>query len=274
MNPVDAIREELRDRRALIVLDNVEQIPAAGQAIAALIAAIPGLRIVVTSRARVGIRGEIEVPLGGLALPDDGTPEAVERSEAGALFLARARAAGRLRQIDAEVAADIQRLLARLDGLPLAIELAAARTRVLSPREVVARLDSHGIGAIDADGDGDPGSLGQIIDWTRGLLSKDQIAVLEAGTLCAGFDVRMIELMVPHVDAVDAIDALLRLGLVRHAGEVDGTTRFRLLEVVRAQVQSTLQPEHRHSTRIATRGRVLMVQIKFSPMAGRTPRPT
>ena len=234
--PFDAVVAALAERDVLLALDNLEQVADAGSAVARLLEAAPRLRVLATSRTRLGVRGEVEFAVPALDLPADDSPMAVEESAAGSLFLARARASGRLHDVDTATAADIAAVLRRLDGLPLALELAAARTRVLTPAELLARLDSQGIGAIDAAGTDPHRSLARIIDWSRNLLAEDERAVLEAVSVAAGFDVAMAEALAPGIDVVGAIDTLLSVGLVRNVGDVDGRTRFRLLEPVRSEV--------------------------------------
>src|SRR5262249_4227623 len=132
----------LRDRRVLLLLDNFEQVVEAAPAVAKLLAACPGLRILVTSRVRLRLSGEREYPVPPLPLPaEDVALEQTSASAAVRLFVERARAVAPDFALTAEntrAAADICR---RLDGLPLAIELAAARVKVLPPPALLARLD-------------------------------------------------------------------------------------------------------------------------------------
>ena len=234
--PFDAVIAALADRDVLLALDNLEQVADAGSAVSRLLGAAPRLRLLATSRTRLNVRGEVEFAVPALDLPADDSPIAVEESAAGSLFLARARASGRLHDIDTATAADIAAVLRRLDGLPLALELAAARTRVLSPGELLGRLDSHGIGAIDAASSDPHRSLTRIIEWSRNLLAADERAVLEAVSVAAGFDLAMAEALAPGVDVLGAIDALISVGLVRSVGQAGRTTRFRVLEPVRSEV--------------------------------------
>ena len=109
-------------------------------------------------------------------------------------------------------------LTRRLDGLPLALELAAARTRVLSPAELLARLDRLGLGAIDPVVGDERRSMAAIIDWTLGLLDGDQADVIRAGAACEGFDVALLEAILEGRDVVDPLEHLVALGLVVHLG--------------------------------------------------------
>ena len=127
----------LRDRQLLLVLDNLEQVLDAAPQLTELLAICPSLTILVTSRSLLRISGEHVVavpPLGLPATDHDVTLEDLARTEAVALFIARARAADPRFALTVENASAIAAICQRLDGLPLGIELAAARLRVLSPR--------------------------------------------------------------------------------------------------------------------------------------------
>jgi predicted ATPase/DNA-binding NarL/FixJ family response regulator len=133
----------LRDRRLLLFVDNFEHVIAAAPLIATLLASCPGLVALVTSREPLGLGGEHECPVSPLSLPDavSASPHAVEESEAVRLFVARAQAAHPGFQLTTENAATVAEICRRLDGLPLAIELAAARIKVLPPAALLQRLD-------------------------------------------------------------------------------------------------------------------------------------
>ena len=153
----DLLREELRGRHLLLVLDNFEQIMGAAPLAADLLAQCPRLTILVTSREHLGVRGEQELPLPPLALPslpprtlanepETGGSAAIDldeirRSEAVRLFVARAQATKPGFELTAGNAAAVVEVCRRLDGLPLAIELAAARAKLLSPQALLDRLD-------------------------------------------------------------------------------------------------------------------------------------
>ena len=247
--PLDGVAAALADRDALLALDNLEQLDGVGAAVGELLSAAPRVRILATSRFRVGTAGESEMPVPPLALPVNGTPNDVEASPAGALMLARARAIGRLDRLDVAIANDVADLLRRLDGLPLAIELAAARTRILTPAEICQWLDRQGLTAVDAaDGDARR-SLRQILDWTIGLLSADQSRVLGGVSVTAGFDVELAYVLVPDADIIGSIDSLVSLGLVRPTGQINGASRFRLLQTIRGEVARRLTLDERRQYR-------------------------
>src|SRR2546423_8092942 len=142
--PVVGLKRVLGEQHLLLLLDSFEQVPAAALLLPELLANCPGLKIVVTSRAVLRVQGEFEFPVPPLALPDLEqlpAPAALMQYGAVALFVQRAQAITREFEVTEENAFDIAAICARLDGLPLALELAAAQTKLLSPRQLLARLD-------------------------------------------------------------------------------------------------------------------------------------
>ncbi|HEX5014332.1 MAG TPA: LuxR C-terminal-related transcriptional regulator [Candidatus Limnocylindrales bacterium] len=243
-DPLDAVIASLRgETQTLLALDNLEQIDSAGLVATKLVESVPGLTILATSRVPLRVRGEIEFAVPPLALPTDASPASIVASPAGELFLARAHAVSPSAQIDDATATDIAALLARLDGLPLAIELAAARTRSITPGEILRRLGERGPESIDARDTDDHRSLRAILDWTLGQLSADDGEALEAASVAAGFDLGLIEALAPDVDALDAIDSLVGLGLARRVADSASVSRFRLLETIRATVLRRMDAE-------------------------------
>jgi predicted ATPase len=144
-SPRELLCDYLGQHRHLLVLDNLEQIRAAGIQLADLLAACPGLALLVTSRALLHVAGEQRFPVSPLALPGEGrgageAGQEIEESAAVRLFVARARAVDPGFSLTAGNAAAVAEICRRLDGLPLAIELAAARLQTLSPAELLDRL--------------------------------------------------------------------------------------------------------------------------------------
>ena len=136
-----ALADHLAHEPPLLVLDNFEQLTEAAPLLGRLLTASPELQLLVTSRAVLHLTGEHEFPVGPLALPGEGDDEETARAApAVALFVARAQAAKRDFELSAENMADVVALCAALDALPLAIELAAARVKLLSPGELLARF--------------------------------------------------------------------------------------------------------------------------------------
>ena len=238
-----AVRAWARSGTRLLALDNLEQVRDVAAPVGRLLDDAPGLSLLATSRGPVGVRGEHEIRIQPLAPPSAETPEAVEASAAGSLFLERARALGRLDPpLDAPTARDIAALCRRLDGLPLALELAAARTRILSPSAILAKLDERNTGILRrAEGEARHRSLDAVLDWSLGLLNPEERSVLEGCAVCAGtFGLDLLEAIVPDVDALTTVESLVAHGLVVVDEEVDREPRFRLLETVRLGVLATL----------------------------------
>jgi predicted ATPase/DNA-binding CsgD family transcriptional regulator len=140
----DGLKQRLRDRRLLLLLDNFEQVLSAAPLVGDLLAAAPGLCVLITSRSVLHLYGEVDVMVPPLALPPPGTlplPEQILRFDAVRLFVERARAASACFRFTAANAPVVAAICRRLDGLPLAIELAAARIPLLPPATILARLE-------------------------------------------------------------------------------------------------------------------------------------
>jgi predicted ATPase/DNA-binding SARP family transcriptional activator len=224
---------------ALLALDNCEHVlDGAGDTVEELLARCPGLAVLATSRAPLGVDGEQVLRLAGLELPAGRAPDAAE-APAVALFLDRARAAGAVVDQAADLDA-VAELCRRLDGLPLAIELAAGRTRSLTPREIADRLDER-LGLLSVRGRRAAtrhGTLRQAIDWSFELLDQPQQRLFErlsvfarpcslndAERVCAGDGV-------DPGDVADLLDDLVANSLVTATAEGAGT-RYALLETLR-----------------------------------------
>ena len=204
----DGLAEHIAERQMLLVLDNLEQVVAAAPELAALLAACPNLRLLDTSRELLRVRGEVEY-----AVPPLATPDAVE------LFSERSGLPG-----DDTIA----ELCRRLDNLPLAIELAAARTSVLSAAQILERLSKR-LDLLKGGRDADPrqATLRATIEWSHDLLNPDEqrlfarLAIFRGGsTLESAEEVADAEL--------DILQSLVDKSLVRHAG-----SRFEMLETIR-----------------------------------------
>jgi predicted ATPase len=142
----ETLRNELSDKPALLILDNLEQVIAAATEIAELLEDLPGSKVLATSRELLHLSMEVEYavpPLGFPSISDAPTVEELYRYESVVLFERRARRANPDFAVTEENASAVAEICARLDGLPLAIELAAARTKILSPEEILAKLDDR-----------------------------------------------------------------------------------------------------------------------------------
>jgi predicted ATPase len=239
----------LRDRQLLLVLDNFEQITSASSSLVSLLDASPGSKILVTSRTLLQLRGEYEYHVPTLSLPDkltDGNPEVVIQSEAVQLFVARAQAANRHFTLDAKNAPAVAEICRRLDGLPLAIELAAARTRLLRADALLARLD-HRLGLLTGGQRDLPDrqrTLRGTIDWSYDLLEPDQKTLFDRlGVFVDGFNLEAAEAVCNSdhsLNILEGIEALVNSSLVRTDENEDGT-RFSMLETVHEYAYERLE---------------------------------
>jgi predicted ATPase len=243
----------LRAKRTLLILDNCEHlIWAAARASHALLAACPDLTVMATSREALGLPGEMawRVPPLSLPPPDPTKVADLAGSDAAWLFLERARAARPRFELTPGNVAAVARICCRLDGIPLAVELAAARIRALSAEQVAARLDDcfqllTG-GARTAVSRHQ--TLRATLDWSYGLLDpEEQVVLRQLSVFPAGFDIDAVDAvaMPPAGDPIDSTTLVSRLvdkSLVVVIEEGD-EVRYRLLEPVRQYAGEKLTTE-------------------------------
>ncbi|MCW2603807.1 MAG: transcriptional activator domain [Pseudonocardiales bacterium] len=228
----EQLRQRLAGARTVLLLDNCEHVAAASAALAArLLADVPALRIVATSQVPLGIEDEMVHPV--LPLPVD---------DSVALFLDRARDVRRQLVVDAETTALAQEVCRALDGLPLAIELAAARARSLSVQDIARRLDDR-FALLQDPSSNRPArrrALSGAIAWSYDLLFPDDQRGLWAlsafaGSASLGAIERVLgALDVPQAAAVDTLTRLVDRSLVSVDSSADGRVRYRLLDSIRA----------------------------------------
>lgn len=234
--PIDRLLEHLRERRLLLILDNLEQVVTVGPMVARLLREAPGLRSLATSRIPLRISGEQELPVPPLILPDGGDPA---DSEAVRLFVERALAvqpAFRLDEVSMPLVADIVR---RLDGLPLAIELAAARTRTLSVDAIRSRLD-RSLGLLTGGARDLPArqqTLRAAIDWSHDLLTDPERRLYaRLGVFQGGIDADLVESICGDLDelGLDPLDGLESLAAKSLLRPVPGASpRYAMLATIR-----------------------------------------
>lgn len=224
----------LRRQPALLVLDNFEQVLDAAPAIARIAAACPRLKLLVTSRESLQVRGEQEQPVPPLGLDaagEGGLPPSM------ALFEQRAREVRPDFRVDADNRSAVDEICRRLDGLPLAIELAAARTRVLSPQAMLSRLDQS-LSLLTSRRRDLPArqqTMRAALSWSYDLLQPDEQAFFRRlGVFAGGFteDAATQITADPGVDTLDRLTSLAEKSLLTR-DEQDGHTRFHLLETLR-----------------------------------------
>ncbi len=242
--PLERIQASLRQRELLLVLDNFEHIIDAAPIVAILLRGTLRLKILVTSRTLLKVSGEQAYSVPPLALPDPihiPPPDELAKVGAVALFLARVCERVPGFALNETNAADIAAICTRLDGLPLAIELAAARAALLSPRMLLARLDQRlqllTIGARDLPER--QRTLRATIDWSFALLDPGEqllfgrLAVFARGWTLAAAEA-VVEAVGPlAISVLDGLQALVDKHLVLYAPGSDGEPRFSMLETFR-----------------------------------------
>jgi predicted ATPase/class 3 adenylate cyclase len=239
----DILREWVRDRELLLVLDNFEQVLDAAPLVIDLLATAPGLRALVTSRAVLHVRGEQEHAVPPLRIPDVATlatAESLSHYEGVTLFIERAMAVRPDFTITPEAAPAIAEIVARLDGLPLAIELAAAKSKVLGPEAILGRLGSRlaFLGGGSRDLPARQQTLRQAIEWSYQLLSPEEQTLLRrVGVFVGGWTLEAFEAVARPselgLDGFEAMTALVDQSLVHREEGPHGEPRFAMLETVR-----------------------------------------
>jgi predicted ATPase/class 3 adenylate cyclase len=241
---METLQIELRHRTALLVVDNFEQVIDAAPVVGTLLAAAPRLRFLVTSRGPLKIQAEQDYPVPPLALPDQKTvarPDDLFRHEASALFLERARAMDPRFTADQESARAILEICRRLDGLPLAIELAASRLRLMTPLGMLERLD-RALPLLSAGPRDLPDrqrTLRGAIGWSYDLLPPATAVLFRRVCVFAGgLTVDAVRAVCdPHgelrVDVLDGLEALLDAALLHRRPGPAETERFDTLQTVR-----------------------------------------
>jgi predicted ATPase/class 3 adenylate cyclase/DNA-binding CsgD family transcriptional regulator len=241
---LDDLKRFLGDRVLLLLLDNFEQILPGATVIAELLAASKGLKLLVTSRAALQVRGEREIAVPPLGVPDlDRLPslDALQGHGSIALFVERAQAVRAEFTLTAENAPAVAGVCARLDGLPLAIELAAARVRLMTPEAMVRRLEQR-LPLLTGGARDLPArqrTLRDTIAWSYDLLDSTEQQVFRAlSVFVGGFRLDAAEalldgLIEPSIDRPEIVSRLVAQSLVQRTGESDGELRFGLLETIR-----------------------------------------
>ena len=236
--PLTRVLDFVKSKRILLVLDNFEQILPAASVVGQLLAASPTLKVITSSRAPLRIAGEQEFPVPPLELPDPERLPALEvlaQSDAVRLFIERAMSVRPDFRVTPENAAAVAEIVYRLDGLPLAIELAAARVKVLTPQAMLPKL-RQGLDVLASTARDLPErqrTLRGAIAWSWDLLNEEE------KRLFARFAVFVGGAMLPQIEQVngggevlDVLSALVEQSLIRQA-DVEGEPRFRMLVTIR-----------------------------------------
>lgn len=253
-----ALKEYLRPRRLLLVLDNFEQVVGAAAIVTDLLTAAPGVKVLVTSREALRVYGEHEFPVPPLSLPDVNrlpTNTAVaylSRYPSVRLFQERARAARPDFRLTADNVADVAHICAWLDGLPLAIEMAAAQVKWLTPAQVFAQLRSRLAALTGGPRDLTPRqqSLSGAIAWSYDLLAAEERALFDVmGVFVGGADVTAVQAVAAAVGLTQGMDVsrltavlqtLVTKSLLTYSSNAEGEPRYAMLETLREYAQKQL----------------------------------
>ena len=233
---------QLRSRQTLLLVDNCEHVlAAAGVLMSTLLAACPALQVLATSRSPLHVRGEHDLPIDPLPSParEDLPLEAIRQHAAVQLFVERTRAVRPAFQLEPRNAAVVIALCRQLDGLPLAIELAAARGKIFPPDALLAQMNDRlrFLRGGPRDAPARQQTIRDTISWSYELLSPEEqvlfrrLAVFAGG--CTIGAARAVLSPDGKFDVLEGITSLVDKSLLRQSDQPDGTTRFHMLEMIR-----------------------------------------
>jgi len=248
--PTDTLAEQLRGRHLLVVLDNCEHlVEACAELVGKLSSACPQLHVLATSRVPLAVEGEATFEVAPLPVPDPAARSAstVVAADAARLFEVRARQAVAGFRIDDDNAVPVAEICRGLDGIPLAIELAAARVRVLAPGQIAAGLSDR-FGLLTGGVRGAPArqrTLGASLDWSYDLLDDGQrLALARLSVFAGSFELDAAEPVVGEEgidgdDVLDLVAGLVEQSMLEVVGR-HGRARYRLLETIRVYARQRL----------------------------------
>ena len=241
----EQLTDHLRDKEMLLVLDNFEQVVEAAPLLGELLAACPALKVLATSRSVLRVYGEREYPVPAMGLPDLGNLPPVDsltRYEAVRLFVERARSVKGDFEVTQENAPAVAEICVRLDGLPLAIELAAARIKMLPLRKIAGRLEENRLKLLSVGARDLPErqqTLRGAIDWSHALLEEGEKALFaRLAVFSGGCTLEAMEEICGDEDALERAESLLDKSLIRQEGDAP---RFVMLETIHEYARERLK---------------------------------
>jgi predicted ATPase len=272
---LDLVADRLATRRALLVIDNAEHVLSAAPDLWRLLSRCGGTQLLVTSRSVLGLRGEHDVPLGPLGLPAEGESrtEMVAAAPAVELFTARARRADPAFTMTDGTAPAVAEVVRRLDGLPLAVELAAARVRTLPPALLLRRLSAALDPVLelrdpDVDAPDRQRTLRATMAWSHDLLTEPERALLARLSVCTGGctldTAEAIGSIDGDLDVLEGLSALVAQSMLMTTDTGEGEPRFRMLELVRVFAEQQLRERGEEEQ---TRQRLAEHLARVSPSA-------
>jgi predicted ATPase/class 3 adenylate cyclase/Tfp pilus assembly protein PilF len=246
----ESLEAYLQQKRLLLILDNFEQVLGGATKVGDLLGSCPNLRVLATSRIPLRIYGEQEYPVPPLELPDPmhlPPPERLTQYEAVRLFVERAKAVKPGFEVTNESAPAVAEICARLDGLPLAIELAAARTKLLPPQALLSRF-SNRLKLLKGGARNLPArqqTLRATISWSYNLLDEEEktlfwrLSVFSGGSTLEAIE----EICDPEgdIDVLEGVDSLVEKSLLRQEEGAEGEPRFVMLETVHEYAREKLE---------------------------------
>ena len=267
----ETLAAALRPRRLLLILDTCEHVvDACAALVQQLLASCPGLRVIATSREPLRVRGETVWRVPPLELPaaaDELTPGELAAHEAIRLFTDRAAAVRPGFALDTGNCAAVLQLCRTLDGMPLAIELAAARVGALSVEQIAARLVDRFqlLASGDRTAPVRQQTLRAAVDWSYELLTEPEQALLRRLAVFSGWNLDMAEQvcgdeLIPADQVLDLLAALIDKSLVTLDGELEGDARYRLLDTIREYAAGRLNSSG-EAPRIRRRHRDYMLRL-------------
>jgi non-specific serine/threonine protein kinase len=273
--PMESLCQGLAPRTMLLILDNCEHlIDACSTLVSDLLNSCPHLSLIATSRERLGVYGETVISVPPLSVPgEDPSPQEVETSSAVRLFRERAIATGSSISVAPEQLKEVAQICRRLDGIPLALELAAARVRYLRVEEIAQRLDDRFGLLIGGDRDALPHhrTLRSLIDWSHELLSEAEkvlfrrLSVFAGGwTLATAESVCAGGLVEPWT-CLDLLEGLLDKSLAEMDPEgtsMTGRARYRMLETIREYASAKLSESGERAEVVARHRKVFVTEVE------------
>jgi predicted ATPase/class 3 adenylate cyclase len=249
---IDTLKDYLDDKTLLLILDNFEQLVGAASMTTDLLLAAPKLKLLISSRIVLRTRGEHEFPVMPLDIPNPTnlpTLEQLRQNESVQLFIQRAQAANPNFVLTKENASAVVAICQGLEGLPLAIELAAARIKVLPPQAMLAKL-SNRLSFLTGGGRDLPArqqTLRNTLDWSYGLLNdQEKTLVARLGIFSGSFSLEAAETICNPDGALDVlggVEVLINNSLLRQEEDPDGLNRFRMLGTVREYALEELKKQ-------------------------------
>lgn len=250
--PFEQLQTFLKETQMLLLLDNFDSVIDAAPIVGNLLATSPQVRVLVTSRLPLSIDGEHEFPVEPMDLPDLAPQqplETLEKNEAVALFLDRARAIRPPFEVDRESARIIAEVCIRLDGLPLAIEIAASRTRTISLLSLLSQLDKRLPSLVNSRRNAPPRhrTLRAAIGWSYDLLNENErawfrrLSVFAGGCTSEAADAVVRAVGVSGEASLDKLGPLVQANLLRAVPGSNGEPRFAMLETIREYAMECLE---------------------------------